>query len=283
MKSICFLVVPTLLILTLGAQANELMIKPGSRILATSAASPIEGGAGGGIVPFALIGGYGSDTEIGASAFVTRVSVDDFDLQAVGLAVGFYNRLELSYTRQTLDVNPLDIDISQDIFGAKYRLAGDLIYNRLPQVTIGIQYKKNRDFAVPALVGAEDDSGVDAYLSASKLYLGGLAGYNVLLNGTLRYTEANQTGLLGFGSNGGNAKLVFEGAAGVFLSRHLALGIEYRQKPDELGLKEDDWMDVFVAWFPSKRISIVGAWADLGDIAGLQDQTGWYASIQLTQ
>ncbi|MFQ3230312.1 MAG: hypothetical protein ACI9DO_001684, partial [Reinekea sp.] len=48
-----------------------------SKILATSALSTIEGAAGGGIVPWAVIGGYGSEGEWGAAASAGGVQVTD--------------------------------------------------------------------------------------------------------------------------------------------------------------------------------------------------------------
>ncbi|HCD56780.1 MAG TPA: DUF3034 domain-containing protein, partial [Halieaceae bacterium] len=62
------------------------------------------------------------------------------------------------------------------------------------------------------------------------------------------------------------------------------IGAEYRQKPDQLqSVTEDDWADVFVGWFPNKRFAAVVAWTELGDIAGLASQSGWYLSLQLSQ
>ena len=65
----------------------------------------------------------------------------------------------------------------------------------------------------------------------------------------------------------------------VFLTHEIALGVEYRVKSNNLGLGEQDWQDVFVAWFPNKYVSITAAWLDLGSIAGAKDQTGWYLSV----
>ncbi len=60
--------------------------------------------------------------------------------------------------------------------------------------------------------------------------------------------------------------------------------MEYRQKPDNLSFaREDDWYDVFVGWFPTKRVSLVAAWSDLCSIAGLDDQKGLYLSLQVSQ
>ena len=58
-----------------------------------------------------------------------------------------------------------------------------------------IQKNHDGDFVKGAVVGAKRDSGVDFYVSATKLLLE----QNLLLNGTLRATKANQLGLLGFG------------------------------------------------------------------------------------
>lgn len=257
---------------------------PGSRLLATSGAMQIEGSAGGGIVPWAVIAGYGSDTEVGGAGFYTAVNVDDFSLWSTGAAVGINNRFEFSVARQHLNVLPLGLDIEQDIVGVKARITGDLIYGDLPQIAVGAQFKRNKDMAVPTLLGAADASGTDYYASAAKLWLGAAGGYNVFTNVTVRHTEANQGGLLGFGSAGEDTgDWQIEGSAAVFLDYNWAVGVDYRQKPDQLGLGEKDWADAFIAWFPNKRVAVVAAWAQLGSIAGLEDQSGWYLSMQVTQ
>lgn len=267
----------TLVALTLLAQGAS----AGSKLLATSGATTFEGAAGGGIVPWSLIGGYGDAGEWGGGIAATHIAVKDFRLNLVAAHVGFDNRLELSLARQTLDVRPLDLSITQDVYGAKVRLFGDLIYPGLPQTALGIQHKRNRDSAVPLLLGAEGDEGTDVYIAASKLLIDGLLGRNLLVNGTLRHSDANQTGLLGFGGgNGGD--LLLEASVGLFVTRHWVIGTEYRQKPDNLAaVREDDWRDVFVGWFPNKHLAVVLAWSDLGDIAGLPNQSGWYLSTQL--
>ncbi len=53
-------------------------------------------------------------------------------------------------------------------------------------------------------------------------------------------------------------------------------------KPDNLGIaKEDDWWDVFVAWAPTKHVSLTVAWADLGNVVIKDHQHGLYASVQI--
>ena len=275
----------TLLSLSQAAFAGD------GRLLATGGASSIEGGAGGGIVPWAVLAGYGTDEQNGGTAFVTRVDTGDYAMDAAGAAFTFHNRLELSVTRQRFDLGELQRQLSlpwnalgQDVFGAKLRVAGDLVYTRMPQVSVGVQRKRLRDGTLPLALGAGDDAGTDVYVSASKLFLDAAGGYQLLVNGTLRSTRANQTGLLGFGGDRkGGRSLVGEASVAVVLDPRWAVGVEYRQKPDNLGFaREDDWRDVFVAWFPNKHVAVVGAWADLGDVATLRNQRGGYLSLQLS-
>lgn len=247
----------------------------------------VEGAAGGGIVPWALLAGYGESKQIGGTAWYTQVHPDDYTLQAFGAAVSLHNRVELSVGKQQFDINSVipGEELEQTIIGAKVRLAGELVYSSMPQVSLGLQYKNNDTFTVPEAVGARDDSGVDVYLAASKLWLDGPFHRSLFLNTTLRATRANQTGLMGFGGDQGNDhELLGEVSAGLFLTRQWVLGMEYRQKPNNLSFAtEDDWYDVFVGWFPSKRVSVVAAWSDLGSIAGLDDQRGLYVSLQVSQ
>lgn len=273
------------LLLPGGAQARD------GRLLATGGATQVEGSAGGGIVPWAVLAGYGTGEQDGGTAFYTRVDTGDYALDAYGVAYTFRNRLELSLARQRFDLGELQRRLSlpwnaleQDIFGAKLRLGGDLVYTAWPQFSLGVQHKRLRDGALPLAIGARDDQGTDVYLSASKLFLAGPGGRQLLLNGTLRSTRANQMGLLGHGGDrDGGRSLVFEGSAALVLDPSWVVGVEYRQKPDNLGFAgEDAWMDAFVAWFPNKHVAVVGAWADLGSIATLDGQRGAYLSLQLS-
>jgi hypothetical protein len=272
-----------LALLATGAQAE------GGKLLATGGASSVEGAAGGGITPWAVIGGYGESGQPGATAFATRVWTGDYRLDVAGAAVAYDNRVELSYARQRLDMptlrrqlNLAEDSLSQDIFGAKVRLAGDLIYDRLPQVSLGIQYKHQRDFAIPAAVGARRDSDVEGYLGASRLFLGGAFGYNLLINAGLRYSRANELGLLGFGGDRNDSRQwLKEGSAAVLFTPRWAVGMEYRQKPQNLSFThESDWVDTFVGYFPNKHLSVVLAYAWFGEIATLDDQRGLYLSLQ---
>ena len=118
--------------------------------------------------------------------------------------------------------------------------------------------------------------------ATSRLILGGAFGYNLLLNAGLRYSRANELGLLGFGGDRRDSRSwLGEGSVAVLLDSHWAVGMEYRQKPDNLSFAgESDWQDLFIGYFPSKRLSVVLAYARLGEIATLDNQDGVYLSIQ---
>jgi hypothetical protein len=250
----------------------------------------IEGSAGGGLSPWALLSGYASDEEWGGTVTLSQATTEDYSLNVAGAGVTWNNRVELTFARQTLDLDTLgtvldEDELVQDIVGLKVRLAGDVLYSPWGQWSAGLQHKQNREYTVPEAVGSEDDTGTDFYLGGSKLFFAAIAGRNLLVNGTLRATKANQGGLLGFGGDRNNGyEAMAEGSVSLFLTRQWLVGAEYRQKPDNLGFAtEDDWWDVFVAWVPDRRISVTAAWVDLGevaDVANLGDQSGAYLSIQ---
>lgn len=269
-----------------------------SKILATPGAIQLEGAAGGGIVPWAVIGSYGHEDEWGASAAITQVTVDAMQLTSGALLIGIDNRVELSLARQQLRLDAganadlaaatggawRQLSVSQEVIGAKLRLAGDLIYGNMPQLAAGLQHKVNRDAELATQVlGAHSGRGTDFYLSASKLYLDALGGGNLLAAVTARYSAANQGGLLGFGAGDSDqARWVPELSLGWQWASHWLVGVEYRQLPDRLpAAPESRWTDAFVAWFPNKRVSVVAAYADLGDVALWRNQRGWYLSVQI--
>lgn len=264
------------------------------KLLATGGVSQVEGAAGGGLTPWALISGYGSRDSYGGNVHYTRLATQDYGLAAFGVAAGFGDKLEVSLARQefTGSLAPLDaLSIKQDIFGLKLRVAGDAVYAQdslMPQLAIGLQYKRNLGIGgLGALgvtnvkqLGAKNDSGVDWYLSATKISLE----HSLLLNGTLRFTRANQMGLLGFGGDKRDSyQAMFEASAAWLVRRDLALGVEYRMKPENLGVDhEKDYYDVFLAWFPNKHLSATLAYVNLGDITifNPKNQRGWYLSVQ---
>lgn len=274
------------------------------KLTATGGVSSVEGAGGGGLTPWALITGYGTDRQIGGNAHYTVVRTNDYALATGGVALGLFDRVELSAAKQRFDTRDVLIPISpalkgykleQDVFGLKLRLFGDAIYDQdraLPQIAVGMQHKRNRDdtvipFLNGALGGGIRTQGTDFYVSATKLYLEP----GILANGTLRFTKANQYGLLGFGGpDGDRYRPEFEFSLAYLVRPDLAVGVEGRTKRGRLAnaalnLREQMAYDVFLAWFPSKHASLTLAYVDLGQIVGAltndRRQRGWYASLQV--
>ena len=261
----------------------------GDRLVGTWGVSQIEGAGGGGLAPWALITGSGSRDQVGATAHVTAARTrGGYSLRTVGLAVGVYDTVELSVSRWRFglsDTVPGE-SLGLDVIGAKWRVLGDAVHDQdrwWPQLALGVQHKRTRRDAIPEALGAKRSSDVDVYLAATKVWLAGLAGRNLLGNLTLRSTRANQFGLLGFGGDRNDSRsLRPELSLAVLLHDGLALGVEWRDKPDNLGaFDEDAAHDVFIAWFPHRTLSATLAWVDLGNIANKPSQSGWYASLQL--
>ena len=285
-----------------GAQADT------GKLLLTGGVSSIDGAAGGGLTPWAVIGSNATDDEIGGSAFFTNVGTKDYGLNIVGAAVGFKDRYELSITQQDLNTRGTGaalglpgLHLKQTIVGAKARVLGDAILDSdtlMPQVAVGLEYKTLGSTGLDATLNAlgAKRNGVDLYVSATKLFLG----QSLLVNGTLRATKANQNGLLGYGATlGGNEdrySLQPEFSIGLLVSKNVVIGAEYRFMRNKLekagsvaklgnGLRSEDWKDIFIAWAPSKNVSLTLAYVDLGVIVpattASRKQTGYYLSAQV--
>ena len=259
------------------------------KLLATGGVSAVEGEGGGGLAAWALIGGYGTRDGMGVNAHYTYVGLPDYQLTSPGIAIGLFDRLELSYAWQAFDTEATGAALKlgqgftfhQNIYGAKLKLLGDAVYDQdswLPQIAVGLQHKENDRGAVIAAVGGKASVGTDYYLAATKLFLA----ESLLVDATLRETKANQFGILGFGGDKHNAYAPqFEGSAAYLVSRKFAIGADVRTKPSNLSVAtEDDAYDIFAAYFLNKNLSATLAYAGLGNIVLHKSQGGVYFSLQ---
>lgn len=268
------------------AQAQDL--RNGGKLLLTNGVSTIEGTGGGGLATWSTIAGNATQEGIGGSVHGTVIELPDYNWTSFGVSLGFFDRVELSYARQNLDT--IDVGtalglgrgytLNQDIFAAKVRLVGDAVYgdSLMPQIAVGVQHKRSSDDAVVAAVGGASPHGTDFTISATKLFLS----HSLLANATVRFTKANQNGLLGFGSATDNShKPQFEGSLAYQFSRRLVVGGEYRTKPDNLAIaREDDWVDLFAAYALTRNLTVTAAYVDLGSIATAEKQRGAFLSLQ---
>jgi hypothetical protein len=280
--------------LLIATSAHAQTYPPGDgngKLLLTGGVTSIDGAAGGGLSPWAVIGSYASSGEIGATAFITRAKTQDYGLTTYGAAVGFKDRVEVSIARQEFNASVVvpDTTLKLDIIGVKVKVAGDAVLDAddwMPQIAVGAEFKRvNPGAAVGGVLDSVDAKrdGVDLYISATKLFLA----QSILVNGTVRATKANQNGLLGFGSaDKGGYSVQPEVSVALLLRKNLAVGAEYRSKPNNLAFagaafREHAWKDLFIAWAPTKNVSITAAYVDLGNIVGHERQTGGYVSVQL--
>lgn len=278
------------------------------KLLLTGGVSSVEGAAGGGISPWAVIGSQATEGEVGVSAYASRAVTRDYGLTAYGVAMGIHDRVELSLGRQDFNTGITStglglpgLHLKQDIVGAKVRVAGDAVLDSdslMPQIAVGVQFKHLQSSGLDGTLSAlgAKRSGADVYVSATKLFLA----QGILVNGTLRATRANQGGLLGFGATLGGAdngyQLQPEISVAYLINSKLAVGVEYRAMPNKLqragqaaglsdGLRADDWKDIFIAYAPSKNVSFTAAYVDLGRIVPAttsgRKQTGVYLSAQI--
>lgn len=278
-----------LLLLTSASRAQTPPLADSGRLGGTAGVAAIEGAAGGGIVPWAGIAGYGTADAIGGTAHATAIRLTDFTLASAGANIGMYDRVELSYARIALDTGRtgqrlgigLGFTFRMDVYGAKVRLLGDVVYGPdwLPQISAGLQYKVNDRGPIVAAFGARSPQGTDFYLAATKLLLA----HSVLLNATVRLTRANQAGLLGFGGPGNDGyRPAFETSVAWMPSRTLALGAEFRTMPNNLHTtRSSPWIDVFLAWFPTKNLSATVALLDFGTAGTRKRQQGVQLSGQV--
>jgi hypothetical protein len=283
------------------APYENALLPDSGKLPLTAGFNDVDGAGGAGLVPWALITGYGTANSWGANAHYTAVQLRDFRLRSYGVSVGALDRIEVSATRDQFDVTGTALNglsVAQHIYGLKVRVFGDAVYDQdscIPQTAVGVEYKKNSGISNSAAVGLEglvsptqlgavSDSGTDWYINATKVFLA----QSLLVNATIRFTKANEFGLLGFGGDRSNSRSAeFETTIAYILTRKFAVGAEYRDKPHNLAVDDERaaW-DVFAAWTPSRNISIVGAFVSLGSILApvtkqSRDQNGAYLSLQV--
>src|SRR5680860_745163 len=70
------------------------------KLLLTGGVSTVEGPAGGGITPWAVIGSNATAGEVGVSASISRLKTQDYGLTTYGAALGWRERVELSVAEQ---------------------------------------------------------------------------------------------------------------------------------------------------------------------------------------
>lgn len=267
----------------------------GMGVAMNASALPImlEGAGGGALNPWALIANGGKNA-VTPAVFGSFVTTRNYDLYSVGANFSIMNRAEIYYDHQYLGLpGAMSGDlgtnsIEQNIVGAKVQMYSGSGY--IPSIAIGINGHFTNKY-IPNALGAHA-SGADFYAAATGIYP--VAGSNLLVDADLYVTKSNYMGLLGQGGPGHNNYHVEGGVSlGYFLAKDVVLGAEWRSfptnnlTPDNGGganFSQSDWYDGYIAYMPNPRLSIVGAFVSLGNVATLpnadnQNQNGFYLNL----
>lgn len=260
---------------------------------AQAAITDVDGQAGGGLVPWALLSS-------GPTVAISHLNTQNLGVNIIAANTSFANRVEVSYAHSMLDVTGSTLGSNNidavDNVGLKVKLndMGDA----MPQFALGLVYKKASgnlpdNVLTPAL--GIDSSSTDVYAAATKIV--NLGGKNVLLNGVLRATKANQMGLLGFGGGStAGAKTGYsiepEVSAELFAADNVVIGAEYRAQPSNSVaatdgvLHQNSAYDLNVVYVANKNLTLTAAYVGLGQVApgvtgSSNNQNGMFLQAQV--
>jgi hypothetical protein len=186
-----------------------------------------------------------------------HISLPDSDInwEAAGVNISFFNRLEIGYGHETVDVNVIPGKIEKDNFSAKLNLLSegsfDMAY--LPAVSVGVIHK-NTDF-----VGATDDNDQDYYAVATKTLTN--LPVPVILNAGILSTKGYVRGVLGFGDDRDEA---FFGNIEIVPIKDVIVGWEYTEGTNVGNdINTHSMWEAHVAWMISD-LTLVASYADTG-------------------
>ena len=259
----------------------------------------IEGVGGIVLTPTAYLVNPGPPgTVFGKPAVATQFAmIGGKDLEVASVTWTLYRRLELGYAFSRLGLDDFHHDVrvatgvdigTHDVFLHNFNARLNVIEenqwdtNWMPAVTIGAHYKYNNDIndmdarlggALTGL-GLDDNDGVDFTLTGTKLITS--LPRPVLVSAGLRASRAAQLGFVGFTDD---YSLTFEGSALVLVTDNLAVGAEYRQKPDDLGRipgligGEDSWWDVHAAYIINDHMNLYATVGKAGTVLNHGEET----------
>ncbi len=235
---------------------------------AQAAITNIDGQAGGGLVPWALLSS-------GPTVAITNLATPNLNVNSVAINTSFANRVEVSVAHNMLGIAGMSNPANVDNYGVKVKLndMGDM----LPQFAIGAVYKNASGNLVDTLEKAlgVSKSSTDIYVAASKIVN---LGKTVLFNVAVRGSKANELGFLGFG--GGNTtgaktgySVLPEVSAEVFAAENVIVGAEYRAQADNSVAGTAGYIhtngayDLHIVYVANKNLTLTAAYTNLGVVA----------------
>ena len=176
-------------------------------------------------------------------------------------ALTFAERLEVSGGYGFINAHKYgDNSINTYNLGAKLKFLDENAFETawIPALAVGGVYKYTDSRTVDAL--GLDEDGFDAYFVASKLIT--QTPVPVLLSAGLLYTDEVVNGVVGHN----HYDVVAFGNVDVLPSDNVAIGLEYKQGARVGdGIRNHDYWDAHVAWFVTKKLTLVAAFAETGD------------------
>ena len=187
---------------------------------------------------------------------------------AASAAITFADRVEVSAGYGFINAHKYgDKSINTYNLGAKVRLLDENAFDTswLPAVAVGGVYKYTDSRTVDAF--RLDDDGFDAYVVASKLIT--QTPVPILLSAGLLLSDEVVNGVVGHN----DYDVVAFGNIDVLPAENVAIGLEYKQGVDAgdtsvtggHSIRNHDYWDAHVAWFVTKRLTLVAAFAETGD------------------
>ena len=180
---------------------------------------------------------------------------------AASAALSFADRVEVSGGYGFVNAHKYgDKSINTYNLGAKVRFLDENSFETawVPALAVGGVYKYTDSRTVEAL--GLDDDGFDAYVVASKLIT--QTPVPVLLSAGLLLSDEVVNGVVGHN----DYDVVAFGNIDVLPAENVAIGVEYKQGVDAGdSIRNHDYWDAHVAWFVTKRLTLVAAFAETGD------------------
>ena len=176
---------------------------------------------------------------------------------AASAALTFADRVEISGGYGFVNAHKYgDKSINTYNLGAKVKFLDENAFDTswVPALAVGGVYKYTDSRTVEAL--GLDDDGFDAYVVASKLVT--QTPVPVLLSAGLLLSDEVVNGVVGHN----DYDVVAFGNIDVLPAENVAIGVEYKQGVDAGdGIRNHDYWDAHVAWFVTKRLTLVAAFA----------------------
>jgi len=180
---------------------------------------------------------------------------------AASAALSFANRVEVSAGYGFINAHKYgDKSINTYNIGAKVKFLDENAFDTawVPALAVGGVWKYTDSRTVDAF--RLDDNGFDGYVVASKLIT--QTPVPVLLSAGLLLSDEVVNGVVGHN----DYDVVAFGNIDILPAENIAIGLEYKQGVDAGdGIRNHDYWDGHVAWFVTKRLTLVAAFAETGD------------------